>query len=65
MIREHRVGTTLSSTERYMLDSMCARLGANRSEFLRELVLIAVGASELRPQIKQAMRATLERSERR
>ena len=58
-MRTHKSSTTLSDTEAYRLDGMCQKLGVTRSEFIRQLVLIAIGAPELRATIKEAMRAHL------
>ena len=58
-MRTHKASTTLSDTEAYRLDGMCRKLGVTRSEFIRQVVLIAIGAPELRATIKEAMRAHL------
>jgi len=62
--RRNRVSTTLSDVELYHLERMADRLRATRSDLLRELVLIATGAPELRPSIKEAMKAHLHRSDK-
>lgn len=58
-MRPHKASTTLSDTEAYRLDGMCRKLGVTRSEFMRQLVLIAIGAPELRATIREAMKAHL------
>jgi len=58
-MRPHKASTTLSDTEAYRLDGMCRKLGVTRSEFIRQLVLIAIGAPELQATIREAMRAHL------
>ena len=62
--RPHRVSTTLSQVALYHLERMADRLSTTRAALLRELVLIATGAPELRPMIKEAMKAHLTRSDK-
>jgi len=57
--RPKRVTTTLSRSELRHLDRLVAGLDTTRSDLVRELILIAIGAPALRQSIREAMTATL------
>tara|TARA_B100001250_G_scaffold396925_1_gene403445 strand:+ start:330 stop:527 length:198 start_codon:yes stop_codon:yes gene_type:complete len=59
--RCRRIHTTLTEDELDALEVMADDLDATRSDFLRQLILIAIGARNLRENIEQAMRANLRR----
>ena len=60
--RYRRLSTTVTEIEFDKFVRMADRLDATKSDLLRLLVLIAVGASELQPAIREAMRETLGRA---
>ena len=57
--RRHRIHTTVTEDELRKLEEMADDLDATRSDFLRQLILIAIGARDLRANIKAAMRDNL------
>lgn len=58
--RKHRIHTTITEGELRKLEEMADNLDATRSDFLRQLILIAIGARGLRGRIRSAMRDNLK-----
>lgn len=57
--RNQRIHTTVTEYELRRLELMADELDATRSDFLRQLILIAIGSRDLRANIKEAMQAHL------